>query len=123
MNAINIIYPTKVVDTWIFSDKEKGLHNEPFIGETNSVIDKMIGEVLDNPEQPFQLIFSENPFPAWNYKVTHINADTFSGNWYELQMTTIPIPDLGKFWLCNALLKYFDEAPKEIYVKVEPLNK
>lgn len=114
MNVINIIYPTKIGNTWVFTDKEKELHLEPFIGGTNSVIDKMIGEVLDSPEQPFQLIFSENPFPAWNYKVSYLKADEFSGNWYEFMEQP--------FWLCNALMKYFNQAPKEIYVKVEPLN-
>ena len=26
-------------------------------------------------------------------------------------------------WLCPALFKYFDKAPKEIYVKAEPRSK
>jgi len=116
MNAINIIYPTKIGNTWVFTDKEKELRNEPFIGETNSVIDKMVEEILayNVKKEGFQLIFSENPFPAWNYKVTHINADTFSGNWYEFMGE--------KFWLCNALMRYFDEVPKEIYIKIEPIS-
>ena len=36
------------------------------------------------------------------------------GNWYyspELDM---------EGWLCPALLKYFDEAPRELFVQVKP---
>jgi hypothetical protein len=76
----------------------------------------MVEETLayNAKDEGFQLIFSENPFPTWNYKVTYINADTFSGNWYEFMGE--------KFWLCEALGKYFNTPPKEIYVKVEPLK-
>jgi hypothetical protein len=41
--------------------------------------------------------------------------EEYGGNWYfssEFKM---------EGWLCPALFKYFDNAPKEIYVKAEPI--
>src|SRR5216684_394509 len=41
--------------------------------------------------------------------------EEYGGNWYfspEYEM---------EGWLCPALFKYFDKAPKEIYVKAEPI--
>ena len=115
MNAINIIYPHKVYNTWCFTDESVGLREEPFIGDTNSVIDSFTHS-LDNPEKGFKLIFSGEPFPEYDYIVEHLSKDEASGNWYKVVGRNTP------FWLCNALMKYFDQAPKEIYVKVEQLN-
>lgn len=37
----------------------------------------------------------------------------FGGNWYFSPEFNL------EGWLCPALFKYFDQAPKEIFVKVE----
>jgi hypothetical protein len=39
------------------------------------------------------------------------------GNWYRVDEP----PSEG--WLCPALFKYFDEAPRELFVKAEPMDR
>ena len=50
--------------------------------------------------------------PGHQFRLDWRRADG-SGNWYYSQ-------DLGmEGWLCPALLRYFDEPPKEIFVQVK----
>lgn len=124
MNAINIIYPHKLYSNWCFTDESVGLKEEPFVLGASEVIDWMIREfkIQDKikEEEGIKLTFSQTPFPNFDIKAVHAESDEFSvGNWYYLDN---PIIKDFKFWLCPALMLYFDQAPKEIYVKVEPLN-
>ena len=55
------------------------------------------------------------PFPGYTAKLEWRREEP-GGNWYYS-------PRFGlKGWLCPALLKYFTEAPTEIYVKPAPRN-
>ena len=79
----------------------------------DTIIDKAFNmKVMMKPEQGFRLIFSSNPFPKYDLKLTwHYEGD--ASNYYlceELMMED---------WLCPALLKYFETAPKNIYARLE----
>ena len=66
-----------------------------------------------NAQKGFRLLFSATPFPGYKVKLEW-RREEYGGNWYFS-------PDFKmEGWLCPALFKYFDEAPKEIYVKAEP---
>jgi hypothetical protein len=112
MNAINVISPYKYEDLWVFDDERAGLSHEPFVGGTDTIIDALVAHI-PNAVDGFRLIFSAGPFPGYQHRFTWVRPE-LSGNVYRSD-------DLGQEgWLCPALFKYFDEAPKELYVKVDP---
>jgi hypothetical protein len=58
------------------------------------------------------MFFSAEAFPGHQFRLEWRRADS-TGNWYyspQLEM---------EGWLCPALLRYFAEAPKELYVQVK----
>ena len=112
MNLINVIAPYKHLGMWVFDDPRVGLAQEPFVAGADQMIDRMVAQI-PNAEQGFTLIFSSSPFPGHQVRLEWSRED-LAGNWYfspELKM---------EGWLCPALFRYFDKAPKEIYVKAEP---
>ena len=111
MNAINVIAPYKYLDMWVFDDPRVGLVQEPFVAGADKMIDHIVARI-PNAEQGFNLIFSASPFPGHQLRLEWRRPDC-TGNWYfspELEM---------EGWLCPALLKYFAEPPKEIYLQVK----
>ena len=113
MNAINFVVPYRYQGMWVFDDPRVGLYKEPFVSGADAMIDVL---VRDNPDahQGFRLLFSSTPFPGYKVKLEWVREE-YGGNWYSS-------PDFKmEGWLCQALFKYFEEAPKEIYVKAEPI--
>ncbi len=112
MNAINVIAPYKHLGMWVFDDPRVGLVQEPFVSGADTMIDRVVSNI-PNAEAGFIMVFSADPFPGHQFKLDWRRAE-LRGNWYFSQ-------DLGmEGWLCPALFKYFDEAPKHIYVQVKP---
>jgi len=111
MNAINVINPYKDGAVWIFDDPVHGLNREPFVGDTNRMIDLLTAEIPD-AEKGFQLIFSASPFPGFDAEFIWKRGDEF-GNWYYWPRHKI------EGWLCSALFRYFEKAPKHIYVQAK----
>ena len=117
-NSIMIIHPYWKHNTWCFSDEVTGLVDEPFVQNIPKIIDKLLAKEglliphIENIEDNnFTAIFSATPFPDYTGVLNHIESDEYGvGNWYQYE-------DM-KGWLCPALFKYFNEAPKQIYVKV-----
>ena len=67
------------------------------------------GQAVDK----FQLTFSKDPFPGAFIELEWTRSDG-SGNWYRWNEQ--------KGWLCPALLRYFQEPPRRIYAKAEPVE-
>lgn len=67
---------------------------------------------LTNPKKGFRLIFSGAEFPKYQGRLKWIREES-GGNWYEFEDLKM------EGWLCPALFKYFDVAPKFIYFKCE----
>jgi hypothetical protein len=114
MNSLMVIAPYKHQGMWVFDDPAVGLNKEPFIAGIDTMIDRMTAEI-PNAQKGFRAIFSASPFPGWKEKIVWRRGEG-GGNWYysdHFQM---------EGWLCPALFKYFPSAPKEIYVKPEPLK-
>src|SRR5438445_11083402 len=112
MNAINLIRPFRYEGMWVFDDPRVGLDKEPFVSGADTMIDVFVADI-PNAENGFRLLFSATPFPGYTAKLEW-RREEYGGNWYfspEFKM---------EGWLCPALFKYFDKAPKEIYVKAEP---
>ncbi len=112
MNTINVIAPYKYRGMWVFDDARVGLVQEPFVGGADVLIDRAVANIPD-AQGGFLLLFSASSFPGHNLRLQWRRSDA-AGNWYYS-------PEFGlEGWLCPALLRYFEQAPKEIYVQVKP---
>lgn len=112
MNAINVIAPYKYLDMWVFDDARVGLKEEPFVGGSDTMIDRITAHIPD-AGKGFVMVFSAHPFPGGDYRLTWLREER-SGNVYRSE-------DLeAEGWLCPALLRYFDGPPAELYVQVKP---
>ena len=110
-NAINVIAPYKHLGMWVFDDPRVGLVQEPFVAGADTMIDRAVADI-PNAASGFVMVFSASPFPGHQIKLEWRRGDA-SGNWYysrELER---------EGWLCLALYRYFDEAPKELFVQVK----
>jgi hypothetical protein len=115
VNSINFIVPYRYEGMWVFDDPRVGLDKEPFVSGADKMIDVLVADI-PNADKGFRLLFSATPFPGHAVKLEWCKEE-YGGNWYfsaEFEM---------EGWLCPALFKYFDSAPKEIYVKAEPRTK
>jgi hypothetical protein len=112
MNAINVIAPYKHLGMWVFDDPRVGLVQEPFVSGADTMIDRVVADIPD-AERGFTLVFSATPFPSHQFRLDWQCTEN-EGNWYRSE-------DLDtEGWLCSALLKYFAEAPKHLYVQIKP---
>lgn len=115
MNSIMVIHPYKYDEMWVFDDEKVGLIQEPFVSGADDIIERMVTQIPD-AESGFSLIFSGSPFPGYQLKFDWRRAE-LSGNWYYNA-------DLDREgWLCPALFKYFDVAPKEFYAQFKAKTK
>lgn len=110
MNAINVIAPYKYLDMWVFDDPRVGLVQEPFVSGTDTLIEHAVAKLPD-AENGFIMLFSATAFPGYQIHLEWRRSD-MGGNWYYE-----PVLDL-EGWLCPALYKYFDEAPRELFVQL-----
>jgi hypothetical protein len=113
MNSLNVIRPYRYSALWVFDDPDKGLLREPFVAGTDILIDRAT-EHIPNADDGFTLIFSAQPFPGHQYRLEHRRRAVDSGAWYYSPEFEL------EGWLCPALFHYFEEAPDEIFIKVEP---
>jgi hypothetical protein len=114
-NSLLIIAPYRYQGTWVFDDEAAGLVREPFVGGVPEMIDLLVEEI-PNADAGFRLLFSSQPFPDHQKKLTWLRGDS-SGNYYELDDPKM------EGWLCPALFKYYKTAPRELYVKAEAINR
>ncbi len=114
MNAINVLKPYKALGMWVFDDANAGLHQEPFVGGADSIIDTWV-EGFQTPDTGFRMTFSGDRFPGYKYTL-HWRRAELSGNVYYCE-------ELGaEGWLCPALLKYFESPPGNIYVRCDEIH-
>ncbi len=114
-NQIMVIAPYwhEPAQTWVFDDPRVGLVQEPFVSGVPEMIDWLVGDIPD-ARKGFRLLFSQGPFPGCQTQMTWV-AEEMGGHWYRADATGM------QGWLCPALFRYFDEAPRVIYVKAEAL--
>jgi hypothetical protein len=99
---------------WVFDDPRVGLTQEPFVAGADTMIDRAVCDI-PNAEQGFTLIFSASPFPGHQFRLEWRRSDG-GGNWYYARQFDL------EGWLCPALFRYFDMAPKELFVEVRALK-
>ena len=111
MNAIGVLFPYKYRGVWVFDDANVGLHREPFIAGIDTIIDKLVVGI-PKAHKGFRLFFSAGPFTGYHITL-HWSREECGGNWYFC-----PQFDTSG-WLCPALFKYFDKAPKKLFARAE----
>lgn len=112
MNSLFAIAPYKFGEFWVFDDSAVGLRQEPFVAGADRIIDILVADISD-AASGFKLVFSPQPFPGFTARFD-LGRPECNGNWYSWVERGI------EGWLCPALFKYFEAAPKEIYVKASP---
>ena len=111
VNAINVIAPYRYLNMWVFDDARVGLVQEPFVSGADSIIDQAVAHISD-ARSGFLMLFSSSPFPGYEFRLEWRRSES-DGNWYYSA-------DFGlEGWLCPALLRYFDQPPKELFVQVK----
>ncbi len=114
-NSLFVLQPYRHQNAWVFDDEKVGLVAEPFVFGIDTMMDRMTNH-LSNAGEGFQLIFSTSGFPGSAAELEWRREEA-DGNWYYS-----PTYDL-EGWLCPALFKYFDEAPKSLFAKAQPLSR
>ncbi len=109
MNTINVIAPYRYHGTWVFDDPRVDLVQEPFISGADTLIDLAVANI-GGADRGFFLIFSCEHFPGYVIQLTWCRSDML-GNWYYSESLD------HEAWLCPALLKYFDDVPKALYLQ------
>jgi hypothetical protein len=99
---------------WVFDDERVGLHEEPFVGGADEVLD-LVTATIPNAETGFRLIFSAEPFPGYGLHLEWLRPDMSGNVYYSAELDR-------EGWLCPALLKYFESPPKDLYAKCEALT-
>ncbi len=110
-NSLFVIAPYRHAGTWVFDDASRGLIKEPFVSGIPELIEELVADI-PNAGEGFRLTFSAQEFPGFKDKLVWKRKD-LGGNWYYSESFK------AEGWLCPALLKYFSQAPKKIYVKAE----
>ena len=111
-NSVFLIQPYRTeYGVWVFTDEKVGLVDEPFVGIINQMIDNLVDH-----ETKCILYFSENKLPETSVTLNLIESEP-NGSYYSVE-------EFGdeSVWLCPALFKYFKEAPKTFYVRIEKIK-
>ncbi len=114
-NAIMVIAPYWYQGTWVFDDPSAGLSREPFVAGVPEMIDVLVKDIPD-AKAGFRLLVSADRFPGFQKQLNRLRGDS-GGNFYRLDEPPM------EGWICPAMFKYFQAAPKSLFVKAEPLDR
>jgi len=116
-NQIMVLQPYWHCGTWVFDDPATELVREAFVSGTPEILNHLIelAGIPNTRDDGFRLLFSAGPFPGCQ-QVAHRQETECGGWWYKTDD-----PEM-RGWLCPALFNYFEEAPEDLYVKVEALG-
>ena len=109
-NIMTIVVYRTGATRWASDDPSVGLLREPFVAGADVIISKLVDRYFPRRPQRAKLIFSGAPFPGEIFRLDWHSLDG-GGNWYESKDFNM------RGWLCPALFKYFDKAPKKIYIR------
>ena len=99
----------------MFDDPERGLTREALVAGVPEIIEKATRLAgITNPQYGFLALFSKAPFPGGNIQLQWVRAEAWGGNTY--------VWEGQEGWLCPALFKYFEEAPKTIHLQIRPAD-
>lgn len=115
---------------WVFDDERTGLKEEAFVLGMTEMISKLVEfKLIPHADKGFALTFAAEPFDH-DVELTWLSPEDVSR---EFNCTLNELPSEGNWyrglvfgekmvgWLCPALFCYFEEAPKQLFVKAELL--
>lgn len=111
-NQIKVIRPYRWEGVWVFDDPAVGLEKEALVAGMPELIAAATARAgIAEPERGFVALFSQDPFPTAQACLEWVREEG-GGNVYHW-------PEVGREgWLCPALFRYFDQAPRRLYVEV-----
>lgn len=124
-NCVTTIHPYVYHGQWVFDDESRGLDKEAFVSGADSIMDMLYltargaEEAFIPDEAQFSLRFSDTAFKGHKYKFDWVEDNDMEYNddqWNHYIEQTTGISG----WLCPALLAFFHEAPRHIYVEPTP---
>jgi hypothetical protein len=127
--GVNVIKPYRKDGRWVF-DKDGHIYDMAPAGITDAVLSPMIlggdrlitaaaqAKGICNPENGFQLLFSENYFPGCDAKFT-LQEDRFDGWVYSIESENFQVAQGQQAWVCSYMKLYYAQAPKVLYLKME----
>ena len=74
-NAIMVVAPYWYNGTWVFDEPAVGLKREPFVAGVPEMIDVFVEDIPD-AKDGFRLLFSANPFPGHQKRLTWLRGDS-----------------------------------------------
>ena len=103
---------------WVFDDARTGLKEEAFVcGITEMITRVVTAKRLPNPEAGFTMTFCDRAFVGHDVELHWLRPDPNGGNWYAGDV----LSERMEGWLCPALLLYFQDPPRRIFVRCDPL--
>ncbi len=113
-NSLFVIKPYRWEGLWVFDDPAVGLVREPFVAGADRMIDRATRDLPD-ADRGFLAVFSAGYFPDAQILLDWVRSEG-GGDVYRW-----PEADM-EGWLCPALLRYFPQAPKKLYIQVKPVR-
>jgi hypothetical protein len=112
-NQTQVIAPNWSAGTWVLDDFRRGLVREPFEMGMPTMIDDLVQDITD-ARRRFRVLFSAPPFRAFK--------DESSGfaKYWTATGTVRRATDGGL--AVPGLFHYFEDAPRELFVKAEPIE-
>lgn len=111
-NAINVIHPYRSEGMLVFDDERKDLAREPFVGNADNILKGIATYYLGLFPKKFTVLFSgPEPHVGFQESATIVGPDS-GGHVYVHDRSQ------ESFWLCPALLRYFDEAPERLFITI-----
>jgi hypothetical protein len=110
-NQINVIRPYKYHGQWVFDDPAVDLEREAFVAGMDTMLDVITGDIPD-AGNGFICLFSSDSFPGHTAHLKWKREDP-PGNTYEWEERGM------EGWLCPALGKYYESAPRNLYFQVK----
>jgi hypothetical protein len=128
--GVNVIRPFKKNDRWVFTHNNTNYDLAP-AGITDVClsplvigVDRLIAlgcnlKKINNPEEGFDLLFSEQYFPNADVKF-NFKEEKFDGWIYDVEELNLKglLPGQAA-WICPYMRFYYQEIPRTLYLKVE----
>lgn len=129
--GVNVIKPYKYQDKWVFDRNNQTYPFAPagltdfvlspvIVGADRLIITACSIKNIKNPENGFNLLFSEAFFPTCDVKLTY-KESKFDGNVYKIEGINLQVNENQQAWLCPYLTFYYKKPPQTLYLKVEEL--
>lgn len=102
---------------WMFDDEYRDIYEEPFVEGADRLFDEMSGRINDQSITKCSIVFGHTPIPNAEVHATLSHGDGWDGHFYTVKRFNEDLAGF-QFWLCPALLAFYEEAPKDIFVKI-----